>query len=1020
MPALNIIELNVDNKAHSFARIYSSMIEDEFQRKRAYASIVALYALANTIEKSNENVQKSMTLFRHPKLNEEFEFADFYVNNWHIDVRVLVDGDAFLLPKKHFDNNILPDFYAIVKVDKTLNTASLLGFVNPKTANKQPLDYHYYSSTIDSLIPYSEFLSSVEVQKKLDFAEEQHQTFREKYLTLLDEELDAETKSSILRHIFACPSCRTEFCCFTGFEMVSCNIGKYPELMEDQMLGIVGATEAYNPKYEGKEETISIVDEEEPLEIQLKEEEKEESFENESNDEEQEESLDNELNYEEPQEEISEDVLDDDISLEEESLDEQNEELVLDNSLEQEIEEEEFLVIDSTVEPEIIEETSEPELRNDVYETPEDLVQSSDLNLLEVTEEETYRNKDSVEIADDGFQMDMPSVASLIQLKPQTEDVQEEQSDITEEPLQEEMAKEETLENEIVEEQTGETVSDILDELFNIDDEELYEEPVINEKSVEIEPQQEEYQDEVISLDTYLDDTLIPKSSEDVYEDEPSLDSIDYDNIRFVNDNSNSSSDIVYYNDNNSKNSDPDLEILEENSSEQKGQSEDIENIDFDNVIVDYDEMGNPIYTYITDIPEKEIVEIEDDYSINEKNKKSEIQNLDDYDILDEQYQTYTAMANDNQSFSEVEKIEEPSDFEEISEKDETSYNDDYQNDYEDETIDYPVENSYEENHEGQVVYDDNQEMQVEYEEYEEPQEQQEESQYSANSEFDDENYVDETDESIPEERTSNGNPLIALVVLLTFIAASAFGGYKLYQNFFGPAKNDNVESFIEGNNVVTELDTDEMLSQPAQPDENVDEGDKVTGAENVEKSNNGELLASDSKEELPSNDAANLPKLPSASPSDDLGLPPLTERDLLSVKENSKIINKSIASAFSVNSTPAMVKNINWLCTPQLFTDPVFKAFLQEIDGLLKLNIRKNILNATENPKNPVVSVKMAIDNNGKIEKIVIAESSGSEQIDNIVLQSINESLTGKKSPILKDGKLKADRYHLKVVIKL
>ena len=61
-----------------------------------------------------------------------------------------------------------------------------------------------------------------------------------------------------------------------------------------------------------------------------------------------------------------------------------------------------------------------------------------------------------------------------------------------------------------------------------------------------------------------------------------------------------------------------------------------------------------------------------------------------------------------------------------------------------------------------------------------------------------------------------------------------------------------------------------------------------------------------------------------------------------------------------------------------------------------------------------------MEIDNNGKIEKIMISESSGSEQIDNIVLQSINESLTGKKSPILKEGKLKADRYHLKVVIKL
>jgi hypothetical protein len=145
-----------------------------------------------------------------------------------------------------------------------------------------------------------------------------------------------------------------------------------------------------------------------------------------------------------------------------------------------------------------------------------------------------------------------------------------------------------------------------------------------------------------------------------------------------------------------------------------------------------------------------------------------------------------------------------------------------------------------------------------------------------------------------------------------------------------------------------------------------------------------------------------------------------LTEKDLLSTKQQANNINKSMATAFSSNGASVSVKNINWLCTPQLFTDATFKAFLQDIDGLLKMNMRKNILNATETPKNPTVSVKMAIDNNGKIERIMVSESSGSEQIDNIVLQSINESLTGKKSPILNDGKLKADRYHLKVVIKL
>ena len=127
-----------------------------------------MFALANVIEKKNANVQKSMTLFKQPKLNEEYEISDFYVNNWHVDVRVFVDGDAVLLPKKHFDNNILPDFYAVVKVDKSLNNASLLGFIDPKTVNKQILDYHYFSATINELISYSDFISKVEIQKVID------------------------------------------------------------------------------------------------------------------------------------------------------------------------------------------------------------------------------------------------------------------------------------------------------------------------------------------------------------------------------------------------------------------------------------------------------------------------------------------------------------------------------------------------------------------------------------------------------------------------------------------------------------------------------------------------------------------------------------------------------------------------------------------------------------------------------------------------------------------------------------
>ena len=76
--------------------------------------------------------------------------------------------------------------------------------------------------------------------------------------------------------------------------------------------------------------------------------------------------------------------------------------------------------------------------------------------------------------------------------------------------------------------------------------------------------------------------------------------------------------------------------------------------------------------------------------------------------------------------------------------------------------------------------------------------------------------------------------------------------------------------------------------------------------------------------------------------------------------------------------------------------------------------------MDVSETPTNNTVTVKMAVDNNRNLIKVAVADSSGSAQVDNIVLQSINETFEGEKSPILNDSPQKADVYYLKVVIKL
>ena len=151
MSAVNLINLPIDEKAYSYAKIYSAFINDEYQRKRAYASIVALYAFLNILEKTSLNIQKSMTLFRNPILNEQYEISDIYVNNWHLDVRVVTDADAVLVPKVHFESDIVPDFYIVVKVDSQLKNAELVGIADMSSDINETFDYNYYKIPFTSI-----------------------------------------------------------------------------------------------------------------------------------------------------------------------------------------------------------------------------------------------------------------------------------------------------------------------------------------------------------------------------------------------------------------------------------------------------------------------------------------------------------------------------------------------------------------------------------------------------------------------------------------------------------------------------------------------------------------------------------------------------------------------------------------------------------------------------------------------------------------------------------------------------
>ena len=128
-----------------------------------------------------------------------------------------------------------------------------------------------------------------------------------------------------------------------------------------------------------------------------------------------------------------------------------------------------------------------------------------------------------------------------------------------------------------------------------------------------------------------------------------------------------------------------------------------------------------------------------------------------------------------------------------------------------------------------------------------------------------------------------------------------------------------------------------------------------------------------------------------------------------------SQDLNKSITNVFSDQPAAITITKISWEVSQSLANDDSFRNYLQVAGKNLQMNLQNDLSYTTEINYNPKVKVSFEITKENVIKRIQVTESSGSEQIDNVVLQSIKETLKYVNAPNIKDYK---GNYNLSVVI--
>lgn len=258
MELLGSEELIVTKDALKYAKIISASIEDDFQRKRAFASIVALDTFADYLLTKDVEINISKNLFKIAPISSEFEIADIYHNGWKLDVRVVVDEDFVTIPKKHFKFGITADFYVAIKLDKSMEKAQILGYIDVNSVNKKSKNDSYYLINLDELSSCSELIEKIKTNNEIFIADDKHQLFEEFYLSYIDNEIEAKAKKQFIKHLTNCQKCRENFVEFYDFESIVKNSNKHKEIFEDHTLDFFSGKVLENERYLGKEALIDI------------------------------------------------------------------------------------------------------------------------------------------------------------------------------------------------------------------------------------------------------------------------------------------------------------------------------------------------------------------------------------------------------------------------------------------------------------------------------------------------------------------------------------------------------------------------------------------------------------------------------------------------------------------------------------------------------------------------------------------------------------------------------------------
>ncbi len=221
-----LIYIEQENKTE--AEFMSRSFVNSAIKNRAYINALGAELVMKYLASEGIDISDTHNLHSISKILEKIDISDILLPNIHIDVRVIFDENQIFIPKTHFQLEITPDIYVVLKLAKDFSHVEFLGYFEPDSLNLKLCNNDYYFFEKERLHAPStlkQFIKNFTGNTSRGISQDDILRGRELSIAMADHNISDSEQKELIELLLLSNELRESVLEFDNFETLSYSVG---------------------------------------------------------------------------------------------------------------------------------------------------------------------------------------------------------------------------------------------------------------------------------------------------------------------------------------------------------------------------------------------------------------------------------------------------------------------------------------------------------------------------------------------------------------------------------------------------------------------------------------------------------------------------------------------------------------------------------------------------------------------------------------------------------------------------